>query len=246
MEIKGIEIFNSNDYDNLYIDDDIVVISREKPRDKSNFTQVGIGFVDDEFLQLSDEEQVKRLVAHYLLDSNINGVSKGKNEFAVFAGRRLYFGDRKHDDLEKAILAQYRANRKSFLSDSINNFNEYNFSERFGYSFYSNMGAIDCDTPCFILETEYDDELDFVCTEEEKEFFFEAVDMISGDKEVSLDVFQFVDEDGEVQVKSSTITDGTNTINLHYLLTDLAIEAVYKHNEKIKEGKKLQMKMEGF
>ena len=246
MKIKGIEIFNSNDYDKLYIDEDIVVISRENPRDKSNYNQVGTGFIDGEFLKLSDEEQVKSLVSHYLLDCNINGVSKGKNEFAVFAGRRLYFGDRKHDDLEKVILQQYCADRKSFLSESINKFDEYNFYGRLGYSHYSNMGAIDCDTPCFILETEYDDELNFVCTESEKEFFSEAVDMIAGDKEVCLDVSQFVDENGEVQIKSSTITDGINTINLHYSLTDLAIEAVYKHNEKVKEGKKLQMKMEGF
>ena len=246
MRIKGVEIFNSNDYDKLYIDNDGVVISREKPRDKSNYSQVGVGFIEDDFLKLSDEEQVKGLVSHYLLGTNIKGLSRSKNDFYVYAGRTLVLGDRKHEDLEKVILDQYCGDRKRFLSKSINSFDEYNFYGRLGYSHYSNMGSIDCDTPCFILETEYDDELDFVCTEEEKEFFFEAVDMIAVDKEVVLNVSQFVDGYGEVQVKSSTITDGINTINLHYLLTDLAIEAVCKHNEKVKEGKKLQMKMEGF
>ena len=49
-----------------------------------------------------------------------------------------------------------------------------------------------------------------------------------------------------MQIAGARITDGVHVMDLHYQLTDLAIEAVDLHNEKIKDGKKLQMKMEGF
>ena len=70
--------------------------------------------------------------------------------------------------------------------------------------------------------------------------------MIFQDREVELEVDNFVDYVGEVQIAKARITDGTNIVGLHYQLTDLAIEAVNMHNKKIREGKKLQMKMEGF
>lgn len=247
MKIKNVDILNSNDYDSLYIDSSMIIAGRLNARDSSNFIQIGSGFVDDEFMNLSGEEQARLLVEDYLLHRNINGIFQSKYEFSVLANRKLVLGDRDHIQLERLILDKYHADRLSFLTECIDTFDEYYFYGRqAGYSFYDNMCATDSDTPEFTLASKYTDHRELVYLDDEKQFFFEAVDMIAGDKEVVLNIESFIDENGEDKVKGSTILDGTNTIHLHYLLTDLAVEAVTKHNEKVKGEKKLQMKMEGF
>ena len=247
MKIKNVNILNSNDYDSLYIDGSIIIAGRLNARDSSNFIQVGSGFVDDEFMSLPGDEQARLLVEDYLLHNTINGIFQSKNEFSVLSNRKLIFGSRDYIQLEELILDKYHADRLAFLNVCIDTFDEYYFyGKQAGYSFYENMCAIDCDTPEFTLASRYNDNGELVYLDDEKEFFFEAVNMIAKDKDVVLNIESFIDENGEDKIKGSTISDGTNTIHLHYLLTDLATEAVCRHNEKVKGEKKLQMKMEGF
>ena len=246
MEIKGREIINSNDYDSLYISADFILANKLKDKVNNKFSHIGAYFIDDNFMLLSDDEQVKMIIERYLEDTYIHGIFQSQSGLSVMADRRLIFGDRNYSNLERKVYEKYDEDRKKFLLSTLKNFNEFYFYGEIGLSSYGNIGGIETGIPKFNLAANYDELFDIVYSEEERNFFFDAVDMIAGDRKVELQVDNFVDYAGEMQIAGARITGGVHVMDLHYQLTDLAIEAVDLHNEKIKDGKKLQMKMEGF
>jgi len=251
MKLIGMDILNSNDYNEILIKDDAVIVSGGL-----RYPSIPIGNkISDCIFRLCDRDKVRGIINYYLDYNLLSGIEKmtiDGEDYVCINGcngtRKLLFPESYASDILLKIRRKYQQDRLKFL---------YNMRSTIYYLGVGNQKS---------NYRNYDDVLEFSLSEDrelENGFLDYLMDYVFENQEAII-MPQDSDESFEsIQSKRGGNEFFSNTSPLEFaiisedrkivvqqnLLSDVC-KALGKHNAKIRlqneNNKVIQMKMEGF
>lgn len=258
MEVVGLKYLNDNSFDEIIITKSRIVA---KGNSKVKYEK-GEKFFSNRVSDLNDFEKVSATVDYFLDYSKVAGMDierRGNSKYILISGsngRVLRFGFQPDRKILNKIKANYDENRLSILLDSLDKNYFYSFyTGTYGTSFYEDddfslkNSLQDAKTLHFRLL--YKNEGDQrIMLPDDLEFLYKAMSIVFKDKKISYGRHSFVDRYGNSYNSCCYLTDTEHYVLLDEYSSKLVGQFVYLHNEGVEEknknNKSFQLKMEGF